>query len=658
MRSVSELLEDITLAVKSSRSGLSSSGRLARTPDYRRAKISSSRPKSDRGVTFHFAHKSISKRNDVSESKGDATSAPSHQSYIERLEAVDISDKEMSAFFDSEKQLSLTNTHSFGDGFKYPELKYDPLRASFGTLGDTKADRVEFWRNVEANEGRTARVQNRIIAELPHEATHLERLKMAVNFCKTLAENKLPYWATIHSPTKANDARNFHLHIAYFDRPAGQDEKGSWDFTVTEKTKKKNRVTVERRPFKRAKEEVTRSRDWVKFLRLKFAAANNAELEKGRHEKRLDPRSYQESGVTKSPTEHLGFKSNAAEKFGLDTVIGRRNAKKEIAWKVQSKTSRWEEIINERDSHLLFKDNTQDEGEWQNQKALKLKLIEGRDTARRSAQLDILSDVVTARMIARNSFLRSEKSRINKNEKLRKSPEYQMSISLIDIEEQEIATRAPDLINISQACSEQSRELSVKEEQLWVQVSAQHTHQTAPEPQLDDVEFEAFFNASAPTLTNEIFVDEPVEDTQAFDDGASNIADLFGEEPKQQASIEETKYNLPAIPGVLLVPDMETRKDLTELNDHLKSLTNRDVRIQAITSRDASEFIEDSTHAYQANRGWIVLREEAKKRGIDLATGTQDRTKATDQERAKLHSDQGTESVLEIRQRVVTVMAR
>jgi len=64
----------------------SSSG--ARAPDYARPSFPTTRPRSSRGVTFHFGHKTISKRSGYSETPGHSTQASAHQGYIERPSAM------------------------------------------------------------------------------------------------------------------------------------------------------------------------------------------------------------------------------------------------------------------------------------------------------------------------------------------------------------------------------------------------------------------------------------------------------------------------------------------------------------------------------------------------------------------------------------------
>lgn len=675
--SVRELLEDITAASRGARFGINGKGRLKRTPDFTKPKVSSTRPKSDRGVTFHFAHKTISKRGDVSDSQKDATSAPSHQSYIERLEAVELSDSDL-ALISQVVGLAGARDRRHEGKFSYPELVIEPGRESFGTIGSTKSERADFWRTVEISEGRTARVQSRIIAELPHEVSQQERAKIAMGFCRSFSDRELPFWATIHAPTKSNDKRNYHLHIAYYDRPAARSDSGEWDFAAVRTRVKPNRVRVEHRPFKQNKTAEIRGRDWVRALRYEFADASNIVLQSGDHEKRLDPRSYRESGIKKSPTEHLGFKSNALEKFGLETTRGRRNARKEFEWRIEASVAPWDNLIGEHDATLLFANFTADEAGWALQKKTKEKLLVGREIASKATKMDLLGEAVALRIGSRKAFLDDERKRVARNEKLRTAPDSQQAISLIDIETAIIENRLPDIQEAIRQIESRAMSLRQDEEKLWdelsplvkIEDSRQHAENFPGVPQ-----YPVLKDADADT-------DQRMhQDTDPFNDGPLAITDedLFGGVDEQQESPINTSQTDPAersmepqsapaswglseltptIPGSLLVPEVSNRSQLNTLNETLMSMTNRQVRISAITSRDASEFLDPGEERHQAKRGWIILRAEAEKRGVDLETGLQDLTLAKDPERALLHRDQGQETVLEIREEVVRVMSR
>ena len=194
--------------------------------------------------------------------------------------------------------------------------------------------------------GRGGRVQFRFVAELPHELTAEDRALIVQNFCNHLATfskdaagrpSGMMYTAVIHAPDSHNDRRNYHLHVIAHDRPAKwMDEHQQWDFEVAEQYNHKGEIRT-RYPHRQNKiGEVSQGSsktgregsgaDFIPAMRLKFAEINNLVLAARGKERRLDPRRYEEMGIERTPTEHLGTKAAAMEAMGVPTVIGRLNA--------------------------------------------------------------------------------------------------------------------------------------------------------------------------------------------------------------------------------------------------------------------------------------------------------------------------------------------
>ncbi len=227
------------------------------------------------GRSFHFEHSTVSKKasnagrktsRDGSRIKGDGVAA-AHLSYIERESAVErlrgIEDRARDAELEpirdvgaevaakrkrgrptkaeaaAKKALeeargagwerSLERDHATfektleGPGRAAAGQGYieDPAKtrdgeglSSWGTIGETREERLEFWRLVEEHEpAPDARVQNRLIVELPHQATPEARREIMERFVAPFAEKGLPYHVAIHAPTAKNDGRNFHAHV-------------------------------------------------------------------------------------------------------------------------------------------------------------------------------------------------------------------------------------------------------------------------------------------------------------------------------------------------------------------------------------------------------------------------------------------------------------
>jgi hypothetical protein len=248
-------------------------------------KTPTSRPKmSSGGVTFHFKHTFVSKGMAGSDpSAKEPGTAAAHQRYIEREQAVE------------------------------RDEGGQPLE--IGTLGDTLQERRDFWGKLEDVERADGRVQCRLVMEMPHELTARQRHEILQGFAKVLGDRGLPHYAVLHQPDEGSDDRNYHAHLVYSDRPAKRLEDGSWDF--------------EQRETRQLKDREARGGIWVRQLRHDFARLSNKVLESAGVEKRLDPRSYRDAGVEKTPEKHLGSTLSALERQGYVSREGVHNARSE-----------------------------------------------------------------------------------------------------------------------------------------------------------------------------------------------------------------------------------------------------------------------------------------------------------------------------------------
>jgi hypothetical protein len=88
-------------------------------------------------------------------------------------------------------------------------------------------------RAVRINAGRGGRTQYRMVLELPAEVSDEARILIALEWCRTLNALGVMFEAMIHAPDHSNDARNYHLHVIYHDRPAKWvGVAGRWDFEI------------------------------------------------------------------------------------------------------------------------------------------------------------------------------------------------------------------------------------------------------------------------------------------------------------------------------------------------------------------------------------------------------------------------------------------
>lgn len=209
-------------------------------------------------------------------------------------------------------------------------------RTSVGNIANTPRARTEFWRDVQGRERSNGRIQSAIIAELPYEPEVgiAGRRRIVENFGAMLDARGLRWHGVVHAPEEHSDARNFHMHIVYHDRPAewitnnshGMRSEGRWRFA-------------------RKKLPETREYGFIRRLRKEFCDVVNLELERGGLSRRVDPRTYAEMGIAKKPGVHLGGAAHALERAGVVTTLGTRNVSAEIEYEVLELLSREQQLL-------------------------------------------------------------------------------------------------------------------------------------------------------------------------------------------------------------------------------------------------------------------------------------------------------------------------
>ena len=282
-----------------------SRARIYPVPNYRQGSgLRQTIPAGAERHSFHFKHSSVSRGgSNTAKSIFGETTAARHQDYIDRPSA----------------------------------QERDPatgLPLSFGTIGEGRTARKEFWRAVEQAERFNGRVQSRLIFDLPAELDGPARQALVRDFCESaFASRNLPYWVAFHTParTALNSAeKNFHCHAVYYERQAQRLDTGQWDFAVEEVYRTSSGNKRSRRPFRQNKHPDTDKRSWVGGLRQLFAAVANHHLQLHGHEQKYDPRSYKARGIEKTPSRHLSLHTMAVEKKGVDTKGGLTNSLIEI----------------------------------------------------------------------------------------------------------------------------------------------------------------------------------------------------------------------------------------------------------------------------------------------------------------------------------------
>lgn len=631
-------------------------GKYARTPDFTAPSSGSTRPRSDRGTTFHFSHKVISKNNDISENNHTQTTSAAHQGYIERPSATAQTDEGIERSILDRPKPEIEDG-LIADGYEYPPRALDSGRASFGTLGTTKADRKRFWNDVEHHEPGRSRVQSRIIAELPHEIPDAERASIACDFCQVFEERGLPYWATIHKPGKRNNDKNYHLHITYFDRPSGKNMTGAWSHAHTETRKKKSRHTYTTRPDVSGKHPDTRLRDWPRRLRRNYADMANFHLAASNHEKRYDPRSYKDSGIEKEPGEHLGNKLSALESMGLDTEPGRRNAKKEIRWKINRAESPWMERYHEFTTPDSDLSSIPDDG----REELGTIMQAGISAARKSASLEIVSTLLTRRMSIREKFLGAEMARLSQQDDMANLADRSTAIISLS-SEREILDDASSSLNETARKTLHEKHRQDEMNSKLLQEFDRKKRILSPDlifdgeigTEMDDLPdrgeahdrddpFDSDDMREIDALFGEKSSGRETDTRRGRRDPLTHIEQVIrhiAEAPDESDSKAGAPHEPQNFPEAWAIKPSASKDDTKELDATLAGLDNRSLRRAAIATRDAADLSNGQQTRSDFARGWGVLRLEAERRGVDLDTGHHRPETASDPERAALHRDE------------------
>ena len=226
-------------------------------------------------------------------------------------------------------------------------------------------------KGAECVDGRGGHIQNRIVGELPHDVRPEARVRILRRFAQYFEDKKLPYVAVMHAPDHANNKKNWHFHLAYYERPcrrfsgeaddhlpknppannwraqaiydlkakalaSGDLEQfiDQWDFTVPVKHKTKCGHTRLTYPFFQDKIRECNHKNLPWELRKKLAEFTNDELMAAGLGRCVDPRRYDEMGISKEPAEHLGSRSAQLETLGVPTPRGVANEAKQWQWEL------------------------------------------------------------------------------------------------------------------------------------------------------------------------------------------------------------------------------------------------------------------------------------------------------------------------------------
>jgi hypothetical protein len=172
---------------------------------------------------------------------------------------------------------------------------------------DWTRNRQELWNKAEIAErqwnGQPAR---EIRLALPNELTDGQRADLVFDYVNDVFVSRgMIADVSIHLPDRHGDNRNHHAHILLTMREL------DGDVFATRKQREWNRPEL------------------LENWREQWAEYQNDALTEAGFDARVDHRSYEDQGIDREPTRHIGKNASAMERDGIATDIGDRN--REIA---------------------------------------------------------------------------------------------------------------------------------------------------------------------------------------------------------------------------------------------------------------------------------------------------------------------------------------
>lgn len=180
-------------------------------------------------------------------------------------------------------------------------------------MGHDAEEIAACWKTLEAMEEgyrANAKVQYRIIWNLPHGLDGEQRREMVEDFCeRTFGRLGLPWVAAVHKADARGDQRNLHAHICFSTRPCERTGDHQWSI---------------------AQEKVNGLTDEVglKLMRALAAGHMNLACREAGLDVRFTHQTYKERGIDAERQEHVGPAAMAAHEAGEEVAVIDRNARR------------------------------------------------------------------------------------------------------------------------------------------------------------------------------------------------------------------------------------------------------------------------------------------------------------------------------------------
>lgn len=175
-----------------------------------------------------------------------------------------------------------------------------------------------YWKAADVYERKNGVLFREVEIALPIELTKEQNKNLTLEFCESITtEKSLPYTVAIHK----GKGENPHAHILISERMNdGHDRTpDTWFHRAANKEKSPETGGAKKADLGKGRKA------WLSATRAKWSEIANNHLELAGHDERIDHRSYEELGIDKIPSVHLGPNVVEMEMKGIETDRADRN---------------------------------------------------------------------------------------------------------------------------------------------------------------------------------------------------------------------------------------------------------------------------------------------------------------------------------------------
>ena len=214
-------------------------------------------------------------------------------------------------------------------------------------------DRGQLWNAAEAKENRrNSAVAHELELGLPAEFNADQRREAGASIAHELVRR---YGCAVdiayHQPSREGDDRNFHAHILFTTRSLDPERPDGWASTKF-RDLSQDPVTVDGERTTRGKLEIPNFKAFI-------AGELNRIAERDRLDVRTEHLSYEERGIDREPTQHLGPTATKMEREGKASRRGDHNRQVEAANDNQAQLEREARVVDlaiEREKRRLSRE--------------------------------------------------------------------------------------------------------------------------------------------------------------------------------------------------------------------------------------------------------------------------------------------------------------